>query len=222
MDYSIINSELFKSENREKYDHESIILKLIEKTNINIQNNQGVTPLHIIIEKNLWKVDKIKSILKNGKTHMNLFISDNNNNNGISKLINNNDKDELIELTINSYYNILKNINKKEKLIVKWEKYCALDDKDNLLKILKKKDGKETKIYCKEQIRNIITKQERSIPQYHQLDLQIDNGLYKDGCYYTGSSIDILFGLVYLYQEHSEVGLILEYPLTENKESNKD
>ncbi len=218
LDYSIINIDLFKSENRDKYDNVKIILKLIENTNINIQNNQGITPLHILVEKNLWKVEKVKNILKNGKTHMNLFISDNNGNNSISKLINNNDKDELIELTVESYYQILKKISKKEKLIINWEKYCALDDKDNLLKILKKKDGKETKIYCKEKIKDMIIKQKRSIPQYQELDLHIDSGLYKDGCYYTGSAIDILFGLVYLYQEHSEVGLILEYPLTENKE----
>ena len=36
-------------------------------------------------------------------------------------------------------------------------------------------------------------------------------------CYYTGSSIDIIYGLIYLNNNLSEIDILIEYPLTVNK-----
>ena len=58
----------------------------------------------------------------------------------------------------------------------------------------------------------------RSIPQYEEINLFIDNGIIVDTCYYTGSTIDILFGMIWLNSEFNKLGLILEYPLTKNEE----
>ena len=213
-----VNDTIFELENRGKYSYDNILLKMIENTNLNIMNNKGVTSLHLLIELDLWKVKKIQDILTNGKKEMNLFITDNNKQNAFDKLINDRFKDDLIELTVNSYYQILKNLKNSNKLTINWEKYCSNDDLDNLLKVLNKKKGKDVAVYCKDYIREMITEKKKSIPQYQELDLIIDSGIYKSGCFYTGSTIDILAGLVYLYQEHNNLGLILEYPLIENKE----
>jgi hypothetical protein len=43
-------------------------------------------------------------------------------------------------------------------------------------------------------------------------------GVYMEGCFYTGSTIDILFGLLYLNINNKNSSLLLEYPLTHNKE----
>ena len=217
LDNPIITESIFNSENRGKYQHDKMLLRMIDNTNLNIMNNKGITSLHLIIEKDLWKIKDIQNILTNGKKHMNLFISDNERMNGIDKLIYDKDKEALLDLTIESYYQILKRLKGSDKLILNWEKYCSNDDLDNFLKTLNKKKGRELASYCKEQIREMIVNKKRSIPQYQEIDLIVDNGIYKDGCFYTGSTIDIVFGLVYLYQEH-KVGLILEYPIIENAE----
>ena len=121
-------------------------------------------------------------------------------------------------MVVDSYYKILKKYNKND-LTIDWEKYCADDDVVNLKALYKKsKNNYDAKYYCIEYIKEVIVNKKRSIPLYNEINLNIESGIYKDGCYYIGSTIDILFGLVYLYKEFSNVEIILDYPLTENKE----
>ncbi len=192
----------------------SYLLKMIENTDINIINMDGFTPLHYIAMKKLFTIPQIKEILINGTTHMNLFITNKEGFNVLDMITS--DKDEFINIAVDSYYNILK--KNKDKLTVAWEQYCSTDDLVNLLKILnKQKSNKDTKHYCKEYIRKLIIENKRSIPTYKELNLNIDTGIYMEGCYYTGSTIDILFGLLYLNNNINST-LLLEYPLTHNKE----
>ena len=200
-------------------NHLNILIKLIENTDINIINMNGFTVLHYIAMKKLFTIPQIKEILTNGKTHMNLFIT---NKDGLNVLdmVNNTEgiKDEFINIAIDSYYNILKNIKSNDKIYIPWEKYCATDDLVNLLKTINKKNSnKDTKYYCKEHIKKLILENKQSIPTYKELNLNIDTGYYTEGCFYTGSTIDILFGLLYLYNNYN-CTLLLEYPLTKNKE----
>lgn len=191
----------------------SFLLILIKSTNLNIMNNSGNTPLHIIVKKNLFRIKQVATLL--GTINMDLFIKNRDN---VSILDNCNPKykDELIGIVTDSYYNILTTLKNTNKLTVDWEKYCATNDIANINKLWKKKGN--TAEHCKKYIENMIRTKQRSLPQYKQLDLQIDSGIYKDGCFYTGSTIDILFGLVYLYNNYSNIVLLLEYPLTQNKE----
>jgi hypothetical protein len=76
---------------------------------------------------------------------------------------------------------------------------------------------KDIKYYCKEQIKKLILENKQSIPSYRELNLNLDTGVYMEGCFYTGSTIDILFGLLYLNMNYNYT-LLLEYPLTVNKE----
>lgn len=165
------------------------IKTFLENSDLNNQNNSGVTCLMLIVRNNLLPV--FYDILVN--CNLNFFIKDNNNN-GI--LIN----DEIIELTAESYYNqLLKNKNK-----LKW---CDNNiDKINLKEI------------CKNKIKKIIKEDNTKLPQLHLLDLKLDYGIYVNTCYYTGFPIDILFGLLLLKQDFPDIGLILDYPLIINQE----
>ena len=202
-----------------QYNYLNFFETILINTNINIMNNKGITPLHIIANKNLWTINSIKQLLTNN-LYMNLFITSNNNNN-VLDIIPSKLKPEFINIAIDSYYNILKKL-KNEELHVNWEKYCRTNDLDNIIilynKTHKSKENKDISYYCKEYIRDMIVNMKRSMPLLHEIDLNIDSGVFTDGCFYTGSSIDILFGLVYLFKNFDNVDVILTYPLTENKE----
>ena len=206
----------------EDINNMKILLKLLESTDINIINNDRLTCLHYIAINSLFTNPEIKEILINGKTYMNLFINNKNNKNVLDLIkLTKNYKNDFINIAIDSYYNILKNIkNNNIHIQGGWEKYCANDDLPNLLKELKKQSkNKDVKYYCKEQIRKMILEKQQSIPSYKELNLKLDTntGIYMEGCYYTGSTIDILFGLLYLNNKFN-CTLLLEYPLSENKE----
>jgi ankyrin repeat protein len=189
-----------------------IFIKLVKNTNLNIQNNNGITSLHIIIENEYYNI--IKDILSSGYKDLNLFISDNDNINGYERMNNNK---EFIEIVIDSFYNKLKLIsNDIDKLNIDWEKYCANGDLNKLLKVLRKKEGKTIDVYCKDNIRKIILEEKRSIPDYNNYKLNFENDIVMEkSCFYTGSTLDILFGLVYLHKNNN-VDFILSYPLTQN------
>jgi len=128
-------------------------------------------------------------------------------------------KDEFINIAVDSYYNILKNIKNNDKLSISWEQYCANDDLTNFLQSMNIRSHKDKDIiyHCKEYIRKLILENKRSIPTYKELNLNLDTGIYMENCFYTGSTIDVLFGLLYLNTNYN-CTLLLEYPLTSNKE----
>lgn len=193
-------------------EYNNIITTFIKNTDLNIQDNNGDTCLYFIVQQNL--LDTYKDILENKE--LNIFIKDNNN---ISSYDFIKDKQSLMDIIINSYYNYLK-IN-KDKLIIDWEIWCANDDNDKLKKIILINDKKGTNNEkCKNKINEIITKENRSIPKVTNYDLILDSGIFVNTCYYTGAPIDILFGLIYLYNtfKQNELNIIVNYPLTHNKE----
>ena len=206
-----------------KFNLLNILLKLIENTDINIINMDGYTGLHYIAIKKLYTNPEIKNILTNGNCHMNLFITNKEGLNVLDMIKNTEDsKDEFINIAVDSYYNILKNIKNNDKLSISWEQYCANDDLTNFLQSMNIRSHKDKDIiyHCKEYIRKLILENKRSIPTYKELNLNLDTGIYMENCFYTGSTIDILFGLLYLNTNYN-CTLLLEYPLTSNKEIEK-
>ncbi len=180
-----------------------LLLKMLENTDLNIMNNEGNTILHYIALKELWLLPEVKTILINSNFNMNLFIINKENNSVLDLVTNKSDfKNDFISIVVENYYNSLKKIKDTNKLTLEWEKICAL---------------KDNKTSCVNMIRKQIINN-KSMPTYKELKLNIDNGIYVEGCYYTGSTIDILFGLLYLIKQHNNVSLTLEYPLTNNKE----
>jgi len=174
-------------------NHIDILKLFIKNTNLNIQNNKGNTCLFLIIKNKL--LNKFKDILENKE--LNLFINNNNNINSYNIII----KDELY-IIINSFYNNIK--NNHNKLLLKWEIDC-LNTNENI---------------CKDKIKNTIINEKRSIPKLDTHKLVLDHGIFLDRCFYTGSSIDILMGIIFLYNKFKNNGLniILDYPLTKNTE----
>jgi ankyrin repeat protein len=196
-----------------KYNYIEIFTKILKNSNINYLNNEGNTPVHLLIDNDFWKNDEIEKILRSGDLVINIFIKNNENNTPLDLIESSTDKEKFIDIVVDAYYN---NLLKNKNLIEDWEKYCASNDLENLLKSIKRKPGKETKTYCKDQIRKLIDENIRSIPKIEDLDLQVDEGIYMSGCYYTGSTLDILYGLVYLHSLNKNLGFILEYPLVDN------
>jgi len=185
---------------------QTIINKIILESDLNIQNNQGVTCLMLIIRKNL--LNKLNSLLI--LKPLNFFIEDNDLNQ--IKL-----SDEILDILVDSYYNQIK-INKKE-LLEDWEKLCSDDLFEKLKKIIVDKSGaKNSEALCKSKIKDVIVKDKRSLPKIQTINLYFDNGIFINNCFYTGSPLDIMFGLYLLNQDFKSKGLdvVLDYPLTIN------
>ena len=181
-----------------------MLLKFIEKSNLNIINNEGNTPMHLLVEKYLWEKEKIYSILK--KKKINIFILNNNNETVYDLILN---KDKIINLVSESYYYLLQ--KNKSKIKNNWEKKCSTQD----YQMIKDNDDKEK---CIIQIKKFIVKNKVSIPNFYDYIINIDSGIFVNTCFYTGSTIDILFGLLYLKNNFNNLSLILEYPLSINED----
>ena len=178
---------------------ETIISKLIIETDLSIQNNNGDTCLHYLIINNLLL--QYKDLIINKE--VNIFIK-NSKNISCFDLINNNQ--ELIDIIINSYYNYLK--NNKNKLEIQWEKNCIKNKLDKI---------------CYKKINEIIFKEKRSISKLNNYEFKLDSGIFINTCYFTGSPIDILFGIIFLFKKFNDkkLGIILDYPLSNNSELEK-
>ena len=179
-----------------------IVRKLILHTDLNIQNNQGITCLKRLID--VFIFDEYRDILR--EKELNFYIGD------ISESL----KDEhIFNVAVDSYYNSL--IKNNLNLVEDWEKWCSKSviDKLKTLKI-NKTDPKDI---CKEKIREVIRKEKRTLPKYNNMNLVLDNGIFMNNCYYTGIPLDILSGLLYLFNTFKKrIGLVLDYPLTVNNE----
>jgi hypothetical protein len=184
-------------------DYKDIIEKLIINTNLNIQDNYGNTCLYYIINNDI--LEKYSYILENKL--LNIFIKNNKNTSCYDLIKKYNNK---IQIIINSFYNYIQ--KNKKKLLINWEIWCSNEENRKLKKL---NDNK-----CKDYIYDIIIKENRSIPKLKDYNLILDNGIFVNTCFYTGTSIDILFGLLFLYNKFKKknLNLLIDYPLTINNE----
>jgi ankyrin repeat protein len=190
-------------------EHLTLFKKIVIESDLNIQNNQGITCLMKIVSKNLLDLFHDVLIIK----PLNFYIEDNN-------LKHIQITDSILDLLVDSYYNQIK-INKDE-LLIDWEKWCSIDLFEKLKTLINDKEnikGKTSEEICKNKIRAVIKKEKRTLPGKSNLNLVLDNGIFTNFCYYTGSPIDILFGLILLNNDFKNKGLgvVLDYPLTINK-----
>ena len=181
---------------------DDILTRFIVDSDINLQNNNGDTCLMIIIKKKLYMKFKKILVIK----PLNFFIE--NNKNDTMKLT-----DELLDLLVDSYYNQIR-INKDE-LLIDWEKWCSVGLFEKLKTLVNKKNSEEI---CKYKIKDVIQKEKRTLPKLSNIELFFDNGIFTNSCYYTGAPIDILFGLLLLSRDFKDLGIVIDYPLTENTE----
>ena len=182
-----------------------ILEKILIETDLNIQNNQGVTCFMMIINNNLLAKFKHILVIKS----LNFFIEDNTY---VQPIL----TPQILEILVESYYNMIK-VNKNE-LLLDWEKFCANNMLEELKKIIKNPGKNNIEGICKDKIREIINKEKRTLPLVNKIQLNFDNGIYTNYCYFTGSPIDVLFGLILLKNDFNNLGLevVLDYPLTLN------
>lgn len=177
-----------------------IFNKIIENTNLNIQNNDGDTCLHLIYKYNQNNEEMMKDIFNKSNNDINIFILNNNNNSIFDKIKNN---DKLIDIFINNYYKRLVQSNNLKNIKLNWEVDC-----------INKKLDENT---CKQKIKKKLYDDNNSIISFKNNKISLnDNIIVTNNCFYTGSSIDIIFGLLYL-KNISNIDIIVSYPLSKNQ-----
>ena len=183
----------------------------IKNTNLNIQNKDGNTIIHYLVKTDLWKNENIQKVLK--EKNINLFIKNKDNEIPYDSIKDN----ELLKLVGLSYYNMLKNTN-KDDLIEDWEIYCSDRDLINMKKMIKMNSDDNIKSHCLKKISKIISEKKRSLPYIkNNINIEYFNDMESERtCFYTGSSLDILVGLLYTEKTFNNISLLLDYPLIQN------
>ena len=193
-----------------KYVIDTIDLNfIIKNTNLNIQDSNGSTIFLLLCKNNLWK--KFNDTLTNVKINHNIT---NLNKEKSIDFIDDDDKDKFYNLITNSYINNIRNskysynqdiyniCKKKISYYKKNELKDYIDDID-----LKKSD----KDICFDVLKNLIINNKINYPtKLTTYCLEIDEfkNLSKLNLFYTGSRIDVLFGLIFLSKEFKNVSPI--------------
>lgn len=208
------------------YENKRIDKQILEKiligTNINYQDNIGNTVFYLICQKNIWK--DFRSILESKK--INIFVQNKDKKRPID-FIKKNEIDDFLKMVTQSYLFRLRNYDYVWK--EKWENVCKktvdLETiKGDELEIIKK-ELSQIKNIDKDICFNIIF---NKLKKYHQISHQgkgeaypcirsfpirmkssclkiiDDNDKGIELCLFHGYSIDILIGLIYLLQKHSD------------------
>jgi ankyrin repeat protein len=198
---------------------------LIDKTNVSFTDNYGNSCLYYLIKNKLWK--KYKDVLATKR--LDIFTK-NKNNEILIELLDKSEKDEFIEMVVQSYLYRLK--KSKKRWFIEWENICAkmtiTDNQNNVLTEFETKNEKEIDTLKKQKIPEKINDQckkiinlkiydiidkvknnkkllcsDTSFPMKNMIPC-IDVGEGENIMYttFTGSSIDILIGLIYLLKKH--------------------
>lgn len=161
--YKILSNEI----NQENYNLEYFI----QNTNLNIQNNECQTCWHFLVLTNLFK--KYINILINKKN--NIFLVDNNNQSPYD-LVKIQDKNELINIIVQSYLNYLK---KYQNWVSEWDIICSRPDTDDKL--------------CFKQIKEYILENKISLPlKKKYICIDIDQQLTTNTSTFTGINLDLI------------------------------
>jgi ankyrin repeat protein len=197
---------LFKSDNIQYSDDTSqnndrIMRLLITNSNLNIQDNLGNTALHYLCKYGIWS--KYIDILLVKK--MDMFIANKENIRPFD-YINKQNQNIFIDLIIDSYLYRLKNQN--ALWTDKWENDC-FDDVNICKKKIKKKILElvnKTNKYCT-----------KSFPlKKNYICLNISEGTKTNMTTFTGTTFDILIGLIYLLNKHKYASSTLSANFIEN------
>lgn len=165
--------------------------KILLKSNINIQNNQGKTTWYYITQNDIW--EKYSDILITKKNK--IFIQDLDGKTPYDIIVTNykNKLNKFINLISNSFYNYVTTRSKKDFDL----KFILDDTRENAL----------------EQIKKIIIEKHISVPKekkaYYINEESYENVKFSS---YVGISLDIVCGLIYIKQKFC----LIETTLTEN------
>ena len=199
---------------------------LIDKSNLSTQDVFGNTCLHYIVKMNLWQ--EYASVLV--KKRLDIFIL---NSSGVRPidLVPVADRAKFLDIVIASYYERLKKSNNMWQ--TEWENICSKDfgDTEKDLSALGKGVTLATfeqtcKNKIKEKLNNVMEsiKSSKSVVcksypiKKSKSCLDISDGSSVNFCTFTGSTLDILAGLLYLLKKHKNACSTLTKNFAENKD----
>ena len=192
-----------------------ILNNLITNSNLNLQNNFGESCFFIIVKKNYWK--NIINLLVNKK--LDIFII-NNNGNTVFDYLSKNDITQFITLITNSYLNQIRN-KPHTKFIDYWDNRCKKDVTLNELNDAEKESIANIKLNLKNndicfdiifnKLSNYIQEYNKSKKNigYHSYPIKniypklIEDYPFVNFSTYTGSTLDVISGLIYINNKHS-------------------
>ncbi len=205
---------------------------LIEKTNINLPDNDGNTCLLYMCKFNLWK--KYKQILE--KKKLDIVVSNLNNERPID-FIKDTDINEFIEMVSNSYLYRLR--NSETIWMEEWQNICNKElliehldktkiDVFNKLNLDLNKNVDNNVDICKKIVSNriidIISNKNENKCSYKSYPLKqgyvcinINEKTNLNLCTFTGSTLDILMGLLFLLKKHPNSCSTINTDFAENK-----
>jgi ankyrin repeat protein len=166
------------------------IKKIIENIDLNFQDNNGNSCLHLLFQTDLW--EQYKNILE--KKKLNMFIINIFNETPYNLIKN---KNVAIDTLIKSYLYILRTENKE------WEfEY----DKECIIPKLKNNND-----LCYDEVKKLIKEKHISIPiKINKFKLKIDTDITNSSNItkyntYTGIILDILIGILYLHKKYKDM-----------------
>lgn len=166
---------------------------LIEKSNLNIQNNIGNCCVHYICKYKLY--EQYRNILINKK--INIYIKNNEDLTPLDYIKDKEQKKIFLKIVAESYLKRLVKLDIEWK--EKWENECKKTQDPKCIDIILKKISSNVKKCSKSYpIKNDI------------LCLDLVEGDTTNYCTFTGSIIDILFGIVYLTNKYKNICSIIE------------
>jgi ankyrin repeat protein len=205
--------------------YEDILEKIIEKTNLSLRDNNGNNCIYYIVNLNLWR--KYRNILI--KKKIDLF-SKNKNNVMLFDMIKEKDRDAFLDLAIDSYLYRLK--TKPDMWNQDWENICSGNYDETKSKKLKKTItddntlDNECKKIIKKNILELINKVESGEKQCkivsypitkEKICISITEGQQLNLCTFTGNTLDVLLGLLYLLDKYKDTCSTLSTDFIENK-----
>ena len=179
-------------------------IKILKNTNLNIQNNKKISALHKLAYNNI--LFDYEEIIKNKR--INIYNKDNEKKTVIDLV---KDKERLYKLTAHSYLNTLKRIN--ESWAYNWENECSKNSNVTSEKLLKLgidktllNDLVDKKNICYSVIYNFIKKNNLSLPlKKKSYCINLDFNRTNNFTTYSGTNIDIMFGLINIMNKNDNV-----------------
>jgi ankyrin repeat protein len=205
----------------------------LEKSNLSLQNIDGNTCFHFLVQSDLWK--EYRSILV--KKRLNIFSKNKNNKKPID-FVKEKDMKDFIDMLVESYMWRLKQAN--EMWYYEWQNICSKEfDNTNISKLdsfIKNKNEVITSDnfsnVCSNIVRYHILKTIKKVNEGKEIScydtttpvrkskicINIYEGSDIDFCTFTGSTLDVLIGLIYLLKKHSDACSTLSKNFTENRD----
>jgi ankyrin repeat protein len=212
-----------------KNDNYDYIEKILEYSNLNIQDNNGNTCMHYLCIDNKWK----KYINMLSKKKINIIVQNNKLMTPIQYLSTDN-QTEFMNMIIGNYMKFLR--MQKNKWINEWENICSNEeidnDKQNKLKnILQNENINEN--LCEQLIIKNISDGFNLLKMKNEKNKCSKNKIYSypkktifscmynyiyDNvfiCTFSGISIDILMGLIYLMKKYKNTSSIVSSEISD-------